>query len=167
MQQVCVSAAVCIYERCDSQMSIRSSCLSSSDDTLPFHCHVAGYELSSCVIHSHAELHKASPGFCCLLSRFPKTDSALLASNSKAKKSYDLHASLWDATMVAVQQELRQDKNRRRELVQAADAIRAAFVKLCGDSDFKTSLENRSKRNVMKRIQLMRQLLQTAAPCRR
>lgn len=69
--------------------------------------------------------------------------------------------------MVAVQQELRQDKNRRRELVQAADAIRAAFVKLCGDSDFKTSLENRSKRNVMKRIQLMRQLLQTAAPCRR
>jgi hypothetical protein len=66
--------------------------------------------------------------------------------------------------MVAVCQELESHKRRRQELVNAADRIRTAYLQLCGDKEFKAALDNRSKVKVLVRIEMMRRMLQQAAP---
>jgi hypothetical protein len=107
-----------------------------------------------------------------LLIRQPKSSSAAAAAAAKARSksgsaadlSEKFNPSLFDATMVAVCQELESSKQRRKEMSDAAGAICDAYRELCSTSEFKAALDNRSKQKVLQRISMMRRMLQSAAP---
>ncbi|KIZ00823.1 hypothetical protein MNEG_7138 [Monoraphidium neglectum] len=73
---------------------------------------------------------------------------------------------LWDATMVGVCEELEQAGNNRRrgELVGKAADIREAYKKLCADKTFEDNLKTNSRRNIQRRIAMLRGMLVEAAP---
>lgn len=75
-----------------------------------------------------------------------------------------MNPSLWDATMVAVCEELDLSSKRRRELTEKAGAIREAYKQLLQDQTFQKALPSTSKGNVSRRIDMMRQMLQRVAP---
>jgi len=84
---------------------------------------------------------------------------------SGAKTRADsLNPSLWDAVMVAVCKELEVSKQRRKELVHRADAIRQGYSELVADPMFRKYLPSTSKQNVQRRIAMMRDMLQRVAP---
>jgi len=77
---------------------------------------------------------------------------------------------LWDATMVAVCEELfpggpaSSHTQRKSELYMRADAIKQAYEKLLVNSEFKETLASTSSAKVTKRIKMMQELLREAAP---
>jgi hypothetical protein len=106
-------------------------------------------------IHRLPEQQQAHP---------PATPAAGRKASAAAVQPEKFNTALFDATMVAVCRELESNTKRRNELVGAAGAIRDAYVRLCGDKEFKAALDNRSKQKVLLRIDMMRRMLQDAAP---
>jgi hypothetical protein len=68
--------------------------------------------------------------------------------------------------MVGVCEELEQAGNNRRrgELVGKAADIREAYKKLCADKTFEDNLKTNSRRNIQRRIAMLRGMLVEAAP---
>lgn len=98
---------------------------------------------------------------------FPASSRCLRVPAKSRKAKLEFSKSLWDAIMVAVTQELTSgSKIRRKELTDAAGAICAATSVLVRQDEFDNAMKNTSKANVVKRIHMMRQLLQEAAPPR-